>query len=235
MLRSLQWQDLEALLRGAVWTIALCAASGAIGTVAGLFLAIGATARNRVARWLCTAYVYFIRGIPLLVIIFFAYFGIPLAFPSVQIAPFLTAVIALSVFAAAYMAEVFRGSIAAVDPGQREAAQALGLGYWQEQTFVILPQALKIAIPPGIGFLISLVKDSSLVTVMGFVELTTAGTTISNLTAAPIKTYLIVAAFYLVMCFAMSRLASYCERRLTPQDRAELGTKAPTLLELEGV
>lgn len=235
MLRSLQWLDIEALLRGAVWTIVISAISGGIGTIAGVLLAIGATSRMRIARWLCSAYVYLIRGIPLLILIFFAYFGLPLAFPLLQISPFLTAVIALSVFAAAYMAEVFRGSIVAIDVGQQEAAQALGLGYWKEQIFVVLPQAFKIAIPPGIGFLISLVKDSSLVTVIGFVELTTAGGIISNLTAAPIKTYLIVAAFYFVICYAMSRFATYCEGKLTPGDSSELGKKAPSALELEGV
>lgn len=235
MLRSLQWQDVAALFRGALWTIALCACSGAIGTIAGLLLALGATSGLRAARWVATVYVSIVRGIPLLVIIFFAYFGIPLAFPAVQLAPFVTAAIALCVFAAAYMAEVFRGSIEAVDPGQREAADALGLGYWQTQFRVILPQALRIAIPPGIGFLISLVKDSSLVTVMGFVELTTAGSIISNLTAEPIRTYLLVAAYYFVICYVMSRLSRYLEKKLTPAIRTGRAKAAPHALDLEGV
>jgi len=214
MLRSFNWHDFESLLRGAGWTLALCATSGVLGTVLGMVLGLAATSPIRVARWIASVYVYFIRGIPLLILVFFAYFGIPLFLPNLSLSAFTTAVIALTAFSAAYLAEVFRGSINAVPKGQLEAASALGLGYVHKYRYVVLPQAMRIAVPPGIGFLIALIKDSSLVTVIGFVELTHAGTIVSNLTADPITTYAVVAILYFVICFGVSRLGRWLEKRL---------------------
>jgi polar amino acid transport system permease protein len=235
MLRSFGWQDLEPLFKGALWTIALCLTSGVIGTVVGLVLGLAATSPSRIARWISRIYVNFVRGIPLLIIIFFAYFGIPLMFPSLEMSAFMTAVIALSVFAAAYMAEIFRGSINAVDKGQSEAAEALGLSYVLKYRYVIMPQAMRIAVPPGIGFLIALIKDSSLVTVIGFIELTRAGTIVSNLTADPITTYSVVAAFYFVICYGVSRLGRKYEQRAGARTTTPLDADKPAALLLEGV
>lgn len=234
MLRSFDWHDLESLLRGAVWTIALCLASGALGTLLGLVLGLAATSPNRAARVVSSVYVHFVRGIPLLIIVFFAYFGIPLMFPSLDLSAFATAVIALTAFTAAYMAEIFRGSINAVPKGQTEAAAALGLSYGLKYRYVILPQAMKIAVPPGIGFLIALIKDSSLVTVIGFIELTHAGTVVSNLTADPITTYSVVAAIYFVICYGVSRLGRWYENKTGIQSDA-LDPEKPVALQLEGV
>jgi len=236
MLRSFGWGDFESLLRGAMWTIILCVVSGSLGTVLGLILGVAATSPSRIARWISALYVHVIRGIPLLVIVFFAYFGIPLMFPSLDLSAFVTAVIALTVFAAAYMAETFRGSINAVPRGQFEAAGALGLSYLRTYRYVVLPQAMRIAVPPAIGFLIALIKDSSLVTVIGFLELTHAGTTVSNLTADPITTYSVVAALYFLVCYGVSRLGRWYERRTGQQDEAlVLTSEQPSKLQLEGV
>lgn len=219
MLRSFGWQDLEALARGAVWTITLCATSGALGTLIGMVLGLAATSPLRIARWIAAIFVNFVRGIPLLIIVFFAYFGVPLLFPAVSLPAFATAVIAMTVFASAYLAEIFRGSINAVPAGQWDAASALGLNYYKKFRYVILPQAMRIVGPPAVSFLIALIKDSSLVTVIGFVELTHAGTIVSNLTANPILTYSVVAAFYLVICYGVSRFGRWYERRIAT-DRA---------------
>lgn len=235
MLRAFGWHDLEPLFKGALWTIALCLTSGTVGTVVGLVLGLAATSPSRVARWISRIYVNVVRGIPLLIIIFFAYFGIPLMFPSLDLSAFVTAVFALSVFAAAYMAEIFRGSINAVAQGQSEAAEALGLSYGLKYRYVIMPQAMKVAVPPGIGFLIALVKDSSLVTVIGFIELTHTGTIISNLTADPIMTYSVVAAFYFVICYGVSRLGRMYENRTRIQSSQALDQDKPPALQLEGV
>jgi polar amino acid transport system permease protein len=235
MLRSFNWHDLEALGRGALWTIALCATSGVLGSLLGMILGLAATSPNRLARWIAAAFVHVVRGIPLLIIVFFAYFGIPLLFPDVSLSAFVTAVIALTVFAAAYIAEIFRGSINAVPKGQWEAADALGLSYVRKLRHVVLPQAMRIVVPPAIGFLIALVKDSSLVTVIGFVELTHAGTIVSNLTANPILTYSVVALFYLVICYGVSRLGRAYENRTARSMKvAETGDQ-PAALQLEGV
>lgn len=235
MLRSFNGSDVEALLRGALWTLALCATSGVLGTLLGLVLGLAVTAPSRIARGLGSAYVYLVRGIPLLIIVFFAYFGIPLLFPQIALSAFATAVIALTVFASAYMAEIFRGSINAVPAGQWEAADALGFGYLRKFRFVVLPQAMRIAVPPAIGFLIALVKDSSLVTVIGFIELTHAGTIVSNLTANPILTYSVVAAIYFVICYGISRLGRWYECRAATDTRSVATDDVPPVHLLEGV
>jgi polar amino acid transport system permease protein len=235
MLRSFNWHDFESLLRGAGWTLALCATSGVLGTILGMVLGLAATSPIRVARWIASVYVYFIRGIPLLILVFFAYFGIPLMFPNVTLSAFTTAIIALTAFSAAYLAEIFRGSINAVPKGQLEAASALGLGYAHKYRYVVLPQAMRIAVPPGIGFLIALIKDSSLVTVIGFIELTHAGTIVSNLTADPITTYSVVAALYFVICYGVSRLGRWYENRSSAQDRIPHVEEQPQAIQLEGV
>ena len=234
MLRSFNLHDLEPLLRGALWTLALCVTSGTLGTAFGLVLGLAATSPSKAARWISSAYVNLVRGVPLLIIIFFAYFAIPLIFPALELSAFVTAVIALSVFAAAYMAEIFRGSINAVPKGQCEAADALGLSYTLKYRYVVLPQAMRIAVPPGIGFLIALVKDSSLVTVIGFIELTHAGTIVSNLTADPITTYSVVGAMYFIICYGMSRLGRWYEKKTGIRANV-LDPKKPSAIQLEGV
>lgn len=235
MFEGFGWQYLLPLAKGVLWTIALCLTSGILGSVLGLALGLARTSPSRVARWVSAIYVNAIRGIPLLVIIFFVYFGLPLLVPGLDLSAFLTGVIALTVFAAAYIAEIIRGSIEAIPHGQSEAADALGLGYALKLRYVIMPQAMKIAVPPGISFLIALVKDSSLVGVIGFIELTRAGTIVSNLTADPITTYLLVGALYFVVCFGISRLGKRYERgvarRTTPLNtpkplKLEIGTNA---------
>lgn len=207
------WQYLLPLGKGALWTLALCATSGVLGSLLGLVLGLAETSPSRLARWISSIYVNAIRGIPLLVIIFFVYFGLPLVVPGLDLSAFLTGVIALTAFGGAYIAEIIRGSIEAIPEGQSEAADALGLNYVLKLRYVILPQAMKIAVPPGISFLIALVKDSSLVGVIGFIELTRAGAVVSNLTSDPITTYLTVGALYFVVCYGISRLGRRYEKR----------------------
>lgn len=206
-------EHLLPLVKGALWTIVLCVTSGIIGSVAGMILGLARTSPSRIARWISSIYINLIRGIPILVIIFFIFFGLPLLVPDLDLSKFLSAVIALSVFAAAYVAEIVRGSIEAIPQGQTEAAEALGLGYYAKFRYVIIPQAMKIVVPPGIGFLIGLVKDSSLVTVIGFIELTRAGNVVSNLTGDPITTFLVVGAMYFVICYGISLLGRWYENR----------------------
>ena len=213
MFRPFDWQDLVPLVEGAWLTIQLCTVSGILGVIFGLVLGIARTSPSRTARWISTIYISCVRGIPVLVIIFFIFFGIPLLFPGLEPDKFSSAVIALTCFAGAYVAEIVRGSIEAVAKGQSEAADALGLDYWRKLRYVILPQAVRIMVPPGIGFLIGLVKDSSLVTVTGLLELTHAGNVVTNLTGDPIKTFLIVAAMYFVICYGISSLGRLYERR----------------------
>lgn len=203
------------LAQGAGLTIVLCAISGTVGSLIGLLLGLGATSNNRVARIVSSFYINLIRGLPLLVIIFFIYFGLPLLIPGADLSKAISAGVALSLYAGAYMGEIVRGGIESIPRGQFEAAEALGFGYVARTQHVILPQAMKAIVPPGIGFLIALVKDSSLVSIIGFVELTKAGRVVSSLTTDALMTFLIVAAFYFVICYAMSLLSQWYERKLS--------------------
>lgn len=213
MFEPFGWQHLLPLAKGAILTIALSVSAGLVGSILGMVLGLARTSPSRIARWISAIYVGFIRGIPLLVIIFFSYFGLPLIFPGLELSTFLTSLVALSIYAAAYMAEIIRGSIEAIPRGQSEAADALGLGYYYKYRYVIIPQAMRIVVPPGVGFLIMLVKETSLVTVVGFIELTRAGSVVSNLTADPITTFLVVAAFYFVICYGISLLGQRYEKK----------------------
>ena len=210
----------SAFLIGALWTIALSVVSAVAGSIFGLLLGLGETSSNRVARWLCTAYVNVVRGIPLLVIIFFIYFGIPLAFPGIGLSKFLTGIVALSLFAAAYIAEILRGSIEAIPDGQTEAAKALGLSYILRHRYVILPQALKIALPSGVNFFVSLIKDSSLISAIGFTELMRTGRLVGDLSENAIVTYLVTAVIYFVICYTTTQFGRRLERRLDVGSRS---------------
>lgn len=234
MFEPFGWQHLVPLAEGAWVTLQLVAVSAVAGSFLGILLGLGETSPIRVVRWVTMIYVNIIRGIPFLVLIFFAYFGLPLVIPGSGLPPFMTAVIALTVWASAYTAEIVRGSIDAIPKGQMEAAEALGLNYFSKYRHVIIPQAMRIVVPPGTGFLIGLVKESSLVTVIGFIELARAGSVVSNITQDPITTYLVVAAMYFVMCYGISLLGRFYEKRTSvsvnplrqPQNKIlELGRK----------
>ncbi|MET4640195.1 amino acid ABC transporter permease [Mycetocola sp. 2940] len=208
--------QLAGLLNGAVWTLALCSSAGIAGTAFGFVLGLGQTSSRAILRWPAVVYVTVVRGVPVLLLIFFVYFGVPLLF-GVNLDPFLTGFLSLALVGAAYTGEIFRGAIEAVPRGQTEAAHALGLGYADRLFRVIMPQALRIAVPAGTGFLINLVKDSSLIGIIGFVELTRAAKILSNLTLDPLGAFLMAAAIYFVISFVISRTGNAIERRLTPK------------------
>lgn len=208
------WENIPPLINGMKLTIFLVIASGIFGTVLGLALGVSRTAPSRTLRMISGAYISFIRGQPTLIILFFAYFVIPLMVPAASFSRGVTAIAGLSIYAGAYIAEIVRGSLLAVPTGQSEAAEALGMNYGLKLRYVVLPQAMKIAIPPGIGFLVSLVKATSLTSVIGYVELTRAGRITSTINQEPILTFLIVALLYFVVCYPISLVGRWYERRL---------------------
>lgn len=214
MFEGLGTQHLSLIWHGALVTLQICALSVLFGGLLGIVIGLMSTGTIRALRWVAALYVAVIRGIPVLLIIFFVYFGIPLMAPGSSLSEYWAAVIALSVFASAYIGELVRGSIQAVPGGQFEAADALGLSYAQRMRWVILPQAARVIVPPGVGFLVVLIKDSSLVAVIGLIDLTRAGNVVSSLTADPITTYLIVGAGYFVICYTLSSLGRRYEQRL---------------------
>jgi len=207
-------QYLPPLVRGTAVTVGLVLASGIAGTVIGMVFGVGRSAPLAPVRWVSAIYPNFIRGIPILIILYFLYYEIPVLFPYATFSQTITAVIGLSVYAGAYLSESFRGSIQAVPRGQTEAGEALGLTYLQRMRYVVLPQAMRIAVPPGIGFLIALVKASSLVSVISAPDLPRAGRIVTSQNHAPLATFLVVAALYFVISYPLSLLGRWYERRL---------------------
>ncbi|MFP2934504.1 amino acid ABC transporter permease, partial [Pyxidicoccus sp. 3LG] len=177
---------------------------------------LGRRARFKPLAWLCAAYVEGLRGTPLLVQIIFIYYALPQLL-GVDLAPMLAAVLALTLNSAAYVAEIFRAGIASVDPGQSEAARALGMSPAQSMRYVILPQALRNVLPPLTNEGIALLKDSSLVSIIGMAELTRAGQEMASQFAAPLAIWPAVAVFYLLATLPLTRLAAALERRLQRQ------------------
>lgn len=200
------------LLEGAIFTIEITVLSVAIGIVIGLFVGIGRISRYKLIRFLSAVYVDFLRGTPLLVQIFLIYFALPVI-TGVKMNPFVAAVAACSINSGAYVAEIFRAGIQSIDEGQMEAGRSLGLSWVQTMRYIIIPQAFKRVIPPLGNEFIALLKDSSLVSVIGFEELTRRGQLVIARTYASVEIWLCVAIIYLVMTLSISRFVAYLERR----------------------
>lgn len=198
------WVTLKISLWSLVFALAL-------GLVAGL----GRVARNPAARSLAATYVEVIRGTPLLVQIFIFYFFIGTV---LELSALAAGVAALAVFTGAYVAEIVRAGIEAVPRGQMEAARSLGMSYAQAMRFVVLPQALRRALPPLAGQFISLIKDSSLVSVIAITDLTKAGREIVSSTFTPFEVWFTVALMYLALTGSLSLLVRRLERRMAAGD-----------------
>jgi len=182
------------------------------GLVIGLALALASQARWRLVRGLVTVYVEVVRNTPLLIQIFFIYFGLPLVL--VKLPAFVSGLLALTLYGAAYNCEVFRAGLEAVSHGQHEAARSTGLTAWQEARYVIVPQALRISFPALGNNLVSLVKNSSLVSVIGMVELMFVANDISFNNFRSFEVYGAAVVYYMVIVLGLSRLLSVMERRV---------------------
>lgn len=200
------------LLQGAGITIQITALSVGFGMLIGLIVGVARLSNFMVCRTLARLYVDFIRGTPLLVQIFLIYFALP-KLTGQRIDPFVAAIVACSVNSGAYVAEIFRAGIQSIDKGQMEAGRSLGMTWMQTMRYVIIPQAFKRVIPPLGNEFIAMLKDSSLVSVIGFEELTRRGQLIIARTYSSFEIWLAVAFIYLLMTFAISRLVDALERR----------------------
>jgi glutamine transport system permease protein len=207
------------LLAGAAVTLKITAMAVGLGMVFGLIAAIGALCNNRVIHCIARVYVVFIRGTPLLVQIFILYFALPVILGT-RIDPFTAAVAACSINSGAYVAEIFRAGIQSISIGQRRAALSLGMTNYQAMRYVILPQAFKRVIPPLGNEFIAMLKDSSLVSVIGFEELTRKGQLIIADTYASVEIWTAVALLYLAMTFTISQFVAYMEKRFRTGDEA---------------
>lgn len=198
------------LLNGAFWTLMLSLMAFAGGGLGGFLVALGRTSPFRVLRILAGTYVQIVQGTPLLVILFLTFFGLPtLGF---SISPMLAAGLSLTIYVSAYLGEIWRGALQSVPRAQWEAAECLALSRTQRLFKVILPQAVRIATPPTIGFSVQIIKNTSLASVVGFVELTRAGQLINNSIFEPFAIYMIVALLYFCLCFPVSLLSQRLER-----------------------
>ncbi len=206
------------LLLGAGVTIKITVLSVAVGVVIGLFVGIARISSFRLIRFLAAVYVDFFRGTPLLVQIFLIYFAIPVV-TGQRMDPFVAAISACGINSGAYVAEIFRAGIQSIDAGQMEAGRSLGMTWGQTMRYIIVPQAFKRVIPPLGNEFIALLKDSSLVSVIGFEELTRRGQLIIARTYGSLEIWLSVAIIYLVMTLSISRFVAYLEKRNKNDDR----------------
>ena len=215
---SIITENLPLLLKGAGITLEITSLSVGLGLLIGMFVGVAKLSDNRLIRGLASVYVDCIRGTPLLVQIFLVYFALPQIIGH-RIDPFVAAVGACSINSGAYVAEIFRAGIQSIDKGQMEASRALGLNWFQAMRFVIMPQAFKRIIPPLGNEFIAMLKDSSLVSVIGFEELTRTGQLIISRTYAAIEIWIVVALLYLIMTLAISRFVALLEKRFSKGTR----------------
>lgn len=198
------------LLTGAFWTLVLSLMAFVGGGVVGLVIALGRTSPVRFLRILSGGHVQIVQGTPLLVILFVVYFGLPTV--GYSLSPMLAAGLSLTIYVSAYLGEIWRGCLEAVPKAQWEAAECLALSKTQRMVKVILPQAVRIATPPTVGFSVQIIKNTSLASVVGFVELARAGQLINNSIFQPFSIYMIVALLYFCMCFPISVFSRRLER-----------------------
>ena len=215
---SVVFKVLPLLLEGAAVTIEITALSVGFGFIIGMLVGVARLAKMRPLKWLAMIYIDFIRGTPLLVQIFLIYFALPMI-TGTRIDPFFAAITACSINSGAYIAEIFRAGIQSIDKGQIEAGRSLGLNWFQTMRYVVMPQAFKRVIPPLGNEFIAMLKDSSLVSVIGFEELTRRGQLIIAKTYSSFEIWMAVAILYLIITLTISRLVAYLERRYNVDDR----------------
>jgi polar amino acid transport system permease protein len=211
-MRALNLGDIEFLLLAARWTILLSLYAAIGGGIVGLAIALMRTSGSATLRWIAIVYIRIFQGTPLLLQLFLVFFGGDMI--GVPLGPWLSAVLGFSLNAGAFLGEIWRGAIQSVPGGQIEAAKALGLHFVPRMLRVVLPQALRVAIPPTVGFLVNLIKSTSLAAIIGFVEVTRAGQMLNNATFRPFVIFGIVSAIYFVLCFPLTVASRRLERRL---------------------
>ncbi|HHE5696927.1 TPA: amino acid ABC transporter permease [Citrobacter amalonaticus] len=223
----LNFAHIQFLLEGTLWTIVLSLMAFGGGGIMGFLIALGRIAPVRVIRLVVSAWVQLIQGTPLLIIMFMVYFGLPQL--GMTISPLLAAGLSLTIYASAYLGEIWRGCIQAVPRAQWEAAECLALSSTQRMFKVVLPQAIKLATPPTVGFSVQIIKNTSLASVVGFVELARAGQLINNSIFEPFIIYLIVAALYFCLCFPVSVLSRRLEQGAPEKSVKSVQTVSPRI------
>jgi polar amino acid transport system permease protein len=206
------WDIFRNLLLALRWTVLLSLIAFVGGGLVGMGLLLARVAKWPGAEPLVSGYVQLFQGTPLLMQLFLAYFG--LAMLGLNVSAWFAAALALTLYTSAFLAEIWRGCVNAIPKGQWEAADSLALSFGEKMRHVIGPQALRIAVAPTVGFLVQVIKGTALASVIGFIELTKAGTMISNATFQPFKVYACVALLYFLLCWPISAWSQRLEKRL---------------------
>ena len=216
-MRSLGLSDLYFIVIATRWTLALSAIAFVGGGIGGLVIALARTGRPAWLRALVAGYIRLFQGTPLLMQLFLVFFGVNILGFSVD--PWTAASLGLTLNASAFLGEIWRGCIEAIPKGQWEGAAALGLRYASLMRRVILPQAGRIAIPPTVGFLVQLIKATSLASIIGFVELTRTAQVINNAAFQPFTIFGLVALIYFLLCWPLSLYSKRMEHKLAARAR----------------
>lgn len=204
------------LLDATQWTIYLSLTAFLGGGLIGLLVTVLRIVPSKPVQWIATGYIWLFQAVPLLMLLFLIGLGIPVFF-QIDVPPWLAATISLTVFTGAFMADVWRGALQAVPQGQWEAGRALGLTFWRSLRLIVAPQALRIATPPTIGFMVQVIKGTSLAYIIDFNDLMRWGKKIANAQlegAEPFVIYPIVALIYFCLCFPLSWLSRHLERTM---------------------
>ncbi len=213
MFRQFGLNELLMLLSGLQWTAGLTVLAFAGSFALGLLLLILRVARVGALRWAASGWIQAVQGTPLLGWLFVAFFALPLF--GWDVSRWVAATVALSVYGSAFLADIWRGAVAAIPSGQWEASAALGLTRWRQLRLVVLPQAFTIAIPPTVGFLVQLIKNTSLASVIGVVELSREAQLVNGATFAPFLVYGCVCVLYFVLCYPLTACSRMLEARLS--------------------
>ncbi|WEK51932.1 MAG: amino acid ABC transporter permease [Candidatus Kaistia colombiensis] len=216
-LREFGFGEFSFLLLSARWTILLSLIAFAGGGALGLVIAALRISARRPVRMIAAGYIRFFQSTPILIQLFMAYYGT--AFIGLSPDPWTAAAITFTLNAAAFFGDIFRGSIEAIPHGQWEAAKALSLRHLQTLRLVILPQALKLMLPPTVGFMVQIVKTTSVASLIGLTELARTATMINTVTFEPMLVFGSVALIYFALCWPMSLLALHLERQLEVEGR----------------
>jgi polar amino acid transport system permease protein len=205
------WVILSNLLLATRWTILLSLVAFVSGGLVGLALLFARVSKIPWLERLTRYYIEFFQGTPLLMQLFLFFFGVALF--GIEVSPWVAAWLALTFWTSAFLTEIWRGCVEALPKGQWEAADTLAMSYTQQMRYVILPQAFRIAIPPTVGFSVQVIKGTALASIIGFVDLTKAGTMLNNATFRPFLVYSLVALIYFALCFPLSWTAHRLEKK----------------------
>ena len=203
---------------GQTLLLALCGLF--FGCILGIIFGLSSVVKSKVSRTISAIYVNLIRGVPMIVLAFFIYFGVPYGIKTIlgisfTLSALQAGTICLALNCGAYMSEIIRAGIQSIDPGQMEAARSLGLSYWRSMFRVVLPQAIKNMIPSIVNQFIITLKDTSILSVIGFPELVNKAQNVIAITFKSFQTWAIVAVMYLVVILALQQVANALERRLS--------------------